>query len=203
MKEFNDIFKTILTGDKESSRQAARDVRKLVYNFKDKTDYNQIKDIVNCAPSIYHKIREDWRQENFAVAISVLYFLHDREQPPDFLFFWLSGLLQHERGNIRQAAVRMIQNELGPLTYHIRCPGRKSDFHLFSSKEADDVLFGLYKTLMGLLRVYYKPSYGRCKYISSLPTGVYKSVQLVMARMREDCGEKYISNLNIEEPLRE
>ncbi len=188
MKTFRELFNNILTGDKEVSRTAARQVRKLLYSSESGDKYKVIASIIENAPEEYGKISEDWRRENFVVAVSVLYFLHDKENQPDFLFPWLFQLLQHENGNIRQAAVRVIGHELGPLTYPIRFPGEKSDFHQFSPEKADQILFGLFTNLNNLAANLWKPEYRKCKYIDSLPTEPYKSVQLILSHMEDDCG---------------
>jgi hypothetical protein len=188
-------FKEILEGDKEQSRSAARRVRKLVYGRDDKSKYTDIKHQIQKAPKEYAKIKEDWRQENFVTAVSVIYFLHDREADPDFLFPWLFELLQHERGAIRYAAVRMLGNEIGPLTVHIRHPELKLDKNHVTPQKADAILSSLYLSLIQLLSGYEKPQYRRHKYISSLPSSPYKSVQLVLGRMEEDCGKGYLEQL--------
>lgn len=183
MKTFTELFNAILTVDEEISRRAAREVRKFLYSRKSggKNEYKQIKNIINTAPNVYAKISEDWRRENFAMAVSVIYYLHDKESEPDFLFSWLFQLLQHKNGNIRQAAVRMIQSELGPLTYFIRCPGRKSDFHKFSSEKSEQILFGLRANLNSLAEHSWKDSYKKYKYVDQLPSGTYKSIQLILS----------------------
>ena len=90
MKTFIEYFNIILTGDRDTSRKAAREVRKLLYSSQGGDDkYKEIKNLVNNAPDEYAKISEEWRQENFVMAISVIYFLHNRENQPDFLFPWL------------------------------------------------------------------------------------------------------------------
>jgi hypothetical protein len=185
---FSELFNTILAGDKEASRAAARQVRKLLYSSANGGKYKDIASIVGNAPKEYAKISEDWRRENFVIALSVLYFLHNKENQPDFLFPWLFQLIQHENGNIRQAAVRMIGHELGPLTYYIRFPGEKSTSLEFSPERADSILFGLFTNLNNLAANLWKPTYKKCKYINSLPTGSYKSVQLILSRMEDDCG---------------
>ena len=179
---FNELFKIILSGNENQSHEAARKVRKFLYSSRSggKNEYKQIKNIINAAANTYAKIVEDWRRENFVMAVSVIYYLHDRESEPDFLFPWLFQLLQNKNGNIRQAAVRMIQNELGPLTYHIRFPGRKSDFHKFSSKKADQILIGLRINLDRLAEASWKDSYKKYKYVVQLPSGTYKSTQLIL-----------------------
>ncbi len=193
MNTFRELFDAILTGDKEISRVAARQVRKLLYSAESIDKYKVIASIVGNAPKEYVKILENWQRENFVVAVSVIYFLHNKENQPDFLFPWLFQLLQHENGNIRQAAVRMIGNELGPLTYHIRFPGEKSSFHKFSPEKADQILFGLFSNLNNLAANLWKPIYRRCKYIDSLPTGPYKSIQLILSHMEDGCGaEKFL-----------
>ncbi|MFH0853960.1 MAG: hypothetical protein V1891_00485 [bacterium] len=139
MKTFTELFDIILAGDKDDSRKAARDARKLLYGSSDGGDF---KMIIENAPEEYVKITEYWRQENFVVAVSVLYFLHDKESQPDFLFPWLFYLLRHQNGNIRNAARRMMENELGPLTVHIRCPEHKQSKS--KTEQSDFILLNLF-----------------------------------------------------------
>src|SRR3989344_5644935 len=115
MKTIPELFKIILTGDKEASRLASREVRKAVYSSNG-GKYEDIKAIINDSSEQYRSIIEEFRKENFVMAISAMYFLHDREQDPDFLFPWFFHLLRHENGNVRQSAVRMLCHELGQLT---------------------------------------------------------------------------------------
>jgi hypothetical protein len=191
MKKITLLFNTVLTADKETSRKAAREVRKAVYGPGDQDEYKVLKSIINNAPADYKKIQEDWRQENFVVALSVLYFLHDRENQPDFLFPWFFQLLQHKNGNIRQAAVRMVNHELGLLTYHIRFPGRSSDFHGFSREQGDRILSGLEMNLHSLAENSWQEIYQKYKFINDLPSGTYKSVQLILGYLEDLCDEAY------------
>ncbi|MDP3043528.1 MAG: hypothetical protein Q8N21_03940 [bacterium] len=193
MKTFIELFNIILTGNKDDSRKAAREVRKLLYSSRS-GQYEEIASIIKNAPDEYVNIKEDWRQENFVIAVSVLYFLHSKESQPDFLFPWLFHLLQHQNGNIRHAAARMLKNELGPLTVHIRCPNEKFGDRL-TPKQADFVLLSLFIGLNNLLADLWKPAYKKYKYVSSLPASPYKSIQMVLSRMEEDCGEAYMKQL--------
>ena len=148
-----------------------------------------IKNIVNSAPGNYVIITESWRQENFVSAVSVIYYLHDREVQPDFLFPWLFQLLEHKSGTVRYAAVRMFINELGPLTVHIRVPEYKSE--RLKPEQADRILQALFVSLNNMLARLWEPKYKRYKYINSLPANPYKSVQMVMAELEEYCGKDY------------
>lgn len=196
MQTLNDLFKMILDGDKESSQNAARNVRRYLYSSKfGKDKHEDIKRIINSAGEIYRSIKEEWRQENFVIAISVIYFLHDRESEPDFLFPWLFELIQNNNGNIRQSAVRMLRNELGPLTVHIRCPEYYNKSNEILNKKRDEILFYMYDEIYFLLRKFDKPIYKKYKYVSSIPRGQYKSLQLVLAELEFDCGEEYINEL--------
>lgn len=195
MKTFRELFTTILTGDKKSSRKAARAVRKVVYSAGDNKKYLTISSIITQASLEYAKIMENWRQENFVMAISVMYFLGNKRDKPDFLFLWLIKLLRHENGNIRYAAARMLEIEFGPLTYHIRCPGGKSSILMFSPQQADLIILELFSNLSNLLTEFWAPRYKKYKYISSLPNGVYKSVQLVLDRLKDLCGNEYFDRL--------
>lgn len=197
MNTIKECFNEILHGNKDESRLAARETRKLLYSSRGEQDkYQNIKDIVNSAPEEYVKISEDWRRENFVMAVSVIYFLHDQENQPDFLFPWLFDLLQHENGYIRQAAVRMIINEIGPLTVHIRCPGHEPGyFGKLMPEQADDILYSLFLYLHNLSVSLWLPKYKRYKYIDSLPVGSYKSTQMVLAELEESCGREYLDRL--------
>lgn len=190
MNTIKECFNTILHGNKNDSRLAARRVRKLLYSSQgDHDKYEEINDLINNASGEYAKISEDWRQENFVMAISVIYFLHDRENEPDFLFPWLFQLLQHQNGYIRHAAVKMFSHEIWPLTVHIRVPGRKSD--RLEPKQANNILYFLLTNLNRLSSTLWQPKYKKYKYIDSLPASPYKSVQMVLAGLEESCGKKY------------
>ena len=192
MNTLKECFNIILKGGKEDSRQAARRVRKLLYSSQgDRDKYEEIKDLIHNASSEYVKISEDWRQENFAMAISVIYFLHDRENEPDFLFPWLFELIQHENGYIRYAAVRMFDHEIGPLTFHLRFPGDKSTLRdKLKPEQADSILHSLFMSLNELLSILWQSKYERHKYIDSLPASPYKSVQMVLVGLEESCKEE-------------
>ena len=197
MDTIKKCFDTILRGNEKDSRLAARRVRKLLYSSQGDGDkYDTLKNIINDAPGEYAKISEAWRQEDFVVAISVIYFLHDREEQPDFLFPWLFRLLQHPNGVIRYAVVRMLSNEIGPLTVHIRFPGDKSILRgRLKLAQADSVLYSLFVSLNGLSAALWWPKCKRYKYIDSLPASPYKSVQMVLAELKDSCGKKYIDRL--------
>jgi len=192
-KTFTELFSVILNGDKEESRKAARGVRKLLHGSKSRERFNEIKSIIEKVPNEYVNIIEDWRRENFVVAVSVIYFLHGKENQRDFLFSWLLYLLKHQNGNIRNSARRMIENELGPLTFHIRCPEYKHSKS--KSGKSDHILLGLYLSLNKLLGDFWEPKYKRYKYVDSLPTCSYKTIQLILCSMHELCGEVYMEQL--------
>jgi len=195
-KTFVELFDTILVGNKEDSRKAARAVRKFLYSSQSGGEFEGIRSIINNAPEEYRNIIEDWREENFVIAVSVLYFLHDKEKQRDFLFPWILFLLQHQNGNIRQSAVRMLNNELGPLTFHIRCP--EYEHNKIKSKQYDFILINLFISLNKLLDISWKPIYKKYKYISSLPTSPFKSIQMVLSCMEDSCGKEYMELLKKE-----
>lgn len=193
-KTFTELFNVILTGNKDDSKKAAREVRKFLYSSQSsRDDFNDIKKIIDNAPQAYIKIKEDWRKENFVIAVSIIYYLHNRENEPDFLFPWLIYLLQDRNGNIRQSARRMIENELGPLTVHIRCP--RFSQSKSKSEQSDFILLNLFLALNNLLADLWKPAYKKYKYVSSLPAGPYKTTQMVLGAMKDDCGEEYMKRL--------
>jgi len=197
MNTIREAFEIILSGNKEESRLAARQVRKLLYSSKTSgSDYDDIKILINGAFAEYYKIREAWRQENFVTAFSVIYFLRDKDHLPDFLFPWFFQLLQHQNGYIRHAAVKMIDNELGPLSVHIRFPGDNMFANdRLSPNKSDEILFYLFINLHNLSAALRLPKYKRFKYIDSLPASPYKSAQMLLARMEDACGRKYLEGL--------
>jgi hypothetical protein len=196
MTTFIDLFADILNGNRQSSHQAARAVRKQLYSpsLSYKNRHSDIQLIIEIAAAEYYKIKQDWRQENFVLAVSVIYYLHDYDKSPEFLFAWVFDLLQHSNGNIRQAARRMINHELGPLTAHIRYPDMKFE-HRFTPDEADLILLSLYVNLNNLAVVLSKPSYKKYKYVDSLPTSPYKTVEMTFIDMEESCGKAYMKRL--------
>lgn len=197
MNTLREAFELILTGDKEESRLAARQVRKLLYSSKtNESVYKDIKTLIAGAFAEYYQITETWRQENFIIALSVIYFLRDKNHSPDFLFSWFFQLLQHKNGYTRHAVVKMIGIELGPLTVHIRFPNDE----IFSKKDiapgkANEILFFLFTNLHNLSATLWLPKYKRFKYIDSLPASPYKSVQMILAEMEDLCGKGYLESL--------
>lgn len=192
-----ECFNVILHGSADESRAAARAVRKLLYsNSGDgREKFLEIGKILDNAAHEFEKISEENRQENFVMAVSVIYFLHNREAQPDFLFPWLFRLLQHQNGYIRHSAVKMICNELGPLTYHIRFPEESRSLEKLSQEKVDKILFSLFMGLNELNSLLWQPKYKRYKYINSLPPSSYKSVQQVLSEMEESCGRKYVGRM--------
>jgi hypothetical protein len=190
-----ECFDIILSGNENDSRLAARRVRKLLYSATATSGREKFIDMANLiknAPREYEKISEEWRQENFVLAVSVIYFMHDRESQPDFLFLWLFQLLQHSNGYIRYAAVKMISHEIGPLTVHIRIPDFNSRYeNKLKPEQADTILRSLSVSLNELLETLWQPKYKRYKYIDSLPASPYKSVQMVLADLEESCEQEH------------
>jgi hypothetical protein len=199
MDTIKECFETILNRDKEESRMAARRVRKAIYSAPvqgRENKFEDIKNIINNAAQTYAGISEDWRQENFVMAVSVIYFLHEETKHPDFLFPWFFQLLQHPNGYIRHSAVKMFTNELGPLTVYIRIPDYKpSKEDRVGPKESEEILYHLFLNLDRLLDSLWEPRFKRYKYVDSLPVGSYKSVQMVLAEMEDMCGKEYIDAL--------
>ena len=89
-------------------------------------------------------------------------------------------------------AVRMFKNELGPLTVHIRHPENSYSSNKIINKKRDQILFNMHEELLFLAHKFHKPIYNKYKYIDSITTGQYKSIQLVLAELEFDCGEEYI-----------
>ncbi|MBP7795885.1 MAG: hypothetical protein KA059_03815 [Elusimicrobiales bacterium] len=130
MNSIKECFEIILNGNSENCRLASLAVRKVLYRTdNDRKKYEEIQEQINLAPENYKRINEEWRQVNFVKAISVIYFLHELDKGSDLCFPWFFQLLENKNGIIRYAAVRMILHELGPLTVHIRCPGKNSISH--------------------------------------------------------------------------
>lgn len=197
MTTIRECFDVILSGNQENSRLAAREVSKILYSSRDdKNKYKDIKQLVDDAPRQYLEILEEWRQKNFVSAISVIYFLHGRDKQPDFLLPWLLELLSHPSGTIRYASVRMIENELGPLSVHIRFPDYKSGD--IKPERSDQILKGLFICLILLSDKFWNPKYKKYKHVDALPASPYKSAQMILAKMRDLCGDEYMKELEMD-----
>lgn len=193
-KPFNEIFAIILNAEKEESRVAARAVSKKLYNTSmERDDFDEIHLILDNAVTEYAKIEEDWRKENYATAVSVLYYLNNHENDPDFLHAWLLELVEHKNGNIRNAGRRMFELELCMLTLHIRLPDRN-----ISKKKkdtCDKVLLQLFIDMNIMLKNYWLPKYEKYTYIHELPASPYKTAQMILEKMEMLCGKKYFAEL--------
>ncbi len=86
-----------------------------------------------------------------------MYFLHHKESNPNFFLPFLLGLLENENGKIRYCAYKMISNDLGPLTVHLRHPGSTSD--KISVEKAEEVLFAIHSALEYLIQKHYDKKY--------------------------------------------
>ena len=89
----------------------------------------------------------------------------------------------------------MLETELGPLTVHLRCPDSNYS-HKFSRADADQILADMFIILIGMTNNFWEPKYKKYKYISSLPSGPYKSIQMVLSELEEDCGEQFMAKLH-------
>ncbi|MDP2586583.1 MAG: hypothetical protein Q8P32_02310 [Candidatus Komeilibacteria bacterium] len=197
MNSIKECFAIILNSNEKDSRLAARQVRKLLYTAQGRDERKDTNKIINTAPQNYAQIKDDWRQENFVLAISVIYFTHDKEEQPDFLFPWLFQLLIHQNGVIRYAAVRMLENEIWPLTAHIRFPGHPGGYYgELKPALADSIIYSLLLKLNELSADLYRPAYKKYKYVDSLPASPYKSVQMVLAQLEELSSSNYVDSFN-------
>lgn len=77
----------------------------------------------------------------------------------------------------------------------MRCPDSNYS-HKFSRADADQVLSDMFITLVSMANDYWEPKYKKYKYISSLPSGPYKSIQMVLSELEEDCGEQFMNKLH-------
>ena len=83
----------------------------------------------------------------------------------------------------------MIEHELGLLTYHIRFSSERLEHSGLSPKQADRIIFGLRTGLNNLMASSWEDSYKKFKYINDLPSGTYKSAQLILSVLDDDCNE--------------
>ncbi len=92
--------------------------------------------------------------------------------------------IQHPSGKIRQAIIKAVDYLIFDLTlgidgnyYH----EEKSKEEIKKIADRDKIRFGLFVTIIERLEEkYYEPKFKRYKYISSLPVGVYKSLQILI-----------------------
>ncbi len=121
-----EAYQKILYGTESEAKKAWQGMRKLVYSGGN-GKYDEIKKELEKVKENYKNIVEDWRREFYISSISIMYFLHHKESNPNFFLPFLLGLLENENGKIRYCAYKMISNDLGPLTVHLRHPGSTSD----------------------------------------------------------------------------
>ena len=192
MNNLIECFNIILNGEKETSKLATKSVRKLIYTVNNRDDDQAILKIVNNAPFEYAKIQEDWRQENFVKALSVIDHIYTKEKNYDILLPWMFQLLQHENGNIRFSVVKIFEFDIAYLSYHLRCEKEEKD--KLKSEDADKVLHNLFLNLDHLITSLWKPIYDKYQYIDLMPASPYKSVQMVISVLIDFCGEDYFDD---------
>ena len=114
------------------------------------------------------------------------------------------SVLEGETGNFRKAFVVFALKNKGKIL--AEKDGTRGDL-IFNNirlevdgsnqkpKQADYILKSLFINLHGLMTALWKPKFKRYKYIDSLPASPYKSVQMVLAKIEEYCGRKYLDHL--------
>lgn len=63
------------------------------------------------------------------------------------------------------------------------------------SAQSDCILLNLYVTFNNLLAALCKSEYKKYKYVHDIPTGAYKTIQMVFCTMKDSCGKEYMKQL--------
>lgn len=109
-----------------------------------------------------------------------------------FIDFILSGI-QNSSGKVRQATLSLASW----LIFYVNLESDKLNTRVenkASTLEAKNwvLFFRLVHEVEILTEHHFKPTYARCKYISSLPVGVYKSLQYLTVRCLL-CSDRYVT----------
>ena len=120
--------------------------------------------------------------------------MRNNMKSPEPLYNWIFELLHNKNGHIRFAAFRMIRNDLGLLTAHIRHSNTEFE-RTIESDRADNILLSLYINLNDIAVSLSKPSYKKYKYVELLPVGPYKTIRMIIAELEDNCGKAYMKQL--------
>jgi hypothetical protein len=156
------------------------------------------KEIESYWHNVYIKQRERGREafRIFFDEIEGFDEIEDADHQADFVSvlkwsFWAIGkeyfdrwvdfvmkCIQHDSGKVRMQTIHSADILMLSLFRDSRSGGSESDKFERMAKTIDLIRFGLWVySVNQLLMVYHEPKFKRYKYVSSLPVGVYKSLQ--------------------------
>lgn len=191
MKEqIKNLIEVVKTGRPEEVKIAQKKIEKIwrSYSFKEedrkkrKLDFNIfLEELEN-----FDKICDDNHKAYFIYTTKLVVWFDSKGDFEKWAKFFIKEI-QNPSGKVRQAVVRTANYLISSL---------KTDFNSFHlnnklSKEdkerivAHDIsLYGHFVLeVQDLLDRYYEPKFNRYKYISSLPIGIYKSLNLLMVEI--------------------
>ena len=163
MKEkIRELIRLIKTGDTEQSRTAKKALHKLRDSSDDKVRALIAAELTSEMRD-FDSIENTDNRANFIYSLGLV-FLSKIDTHFDFFMDFLIERLQDKNGKIRNAALNVAKG-----IYPIPSLRHKIEQRM---KETEK-----------LLEKYCQPKFKRCKYVQSLPPGIYKSLQMLMHKL--------------------
>lgn len=202
MKELIELIKT---GDRVRVKQAQKEIEKMCQHAgyprtnKIKGEWRIFLDELDT----FHKIADIDHQCYFINTLKWPMLMLGHDHFEQFAGFFLSNI-QHESGKIRQAvihAVNWLLLTICDFNLDTDYRGRK-----LSNKVKEEHRKNINRFCLLVLRTeelieqHHQPRYDRCKYVSSIPIGVYKSLQKLMVEAllpsdhREKIYQKFLAD---------
>jgi len=168
---------TIKTGNKEEAKEAQKQIEKYWHDRKkDKKDFCVFLDEIRK----FEQIKDIDCQVKFIGALKWAFWAIGEENFKEFSEFILK-YIQHPSGKIRQAIINACSPLVFKITLKIKFEDEKGSTKGKTKKE-DLMRFGRFvDEVIRLIEKYFEPKYRRYKYVSSLPPGVYKSLQKLIS----------------------
>jgi hypothetical protein len=175
------LIQTAKTGDRREVKIAQKVIEKFYRDTKGRDylavfldeikKFDEIKDDEHKAYFIYTLKWPLWMGSNL------------KEGQFEMLSIFLLNQIENQSGAIRQAVINAVEYLISGLMIDFRITGSRKMNEADKEKiEENRQLFGEFvDKIYMLMNKYHEPKFNRCKYISSLPIGVYKSLQNMLS----------------------
>ena len=181
MTDLKELIQIIKTGAPQEVKAAQKRVEKLWNQACFSPELEKEFDVFVQEAANFEKISD---MEHRAYFINTLKWplWTDRLEHVPFWIEFLIACVRSPEGKIRLAAVHAAEYIVQGMSGYFKNGG------LFRRKEASPEQVRVAKTYFcvfamkaeGLINEYHKPEFNRCKYISALPPGIYKSAQQLL-----------------------
>lgn len=175
------FIKTIKTGSREEAREAQKSIGRYWHNsgFKDREKIKKAFSIFLDEIKMFEKIKDI---DHKAYFISVLkwpilslgeeYF----EQWEEFIL----KQIQNESGKIRQAIIRAAEYLMLDIAYDLTSSPKLNQKEKERNEKNKDRFCNFARKIELLLEKYDEPRFSKYKKISAIPTGIFKSLQILI-----------------------